>query len=427
MIEEIQKRPFVRPLFLWITGILLYVSFPTYLLGSILSFLSCLILFPFWFLKRNKIGRPDYGTRWVWGAVCSVVTISLAILVSYCSDRLVSSSSDPAYVYRIAAEIQRSLVESFDRLRLSEEEKSVLATLTLGYRQTMSWEMRTRFSLTGVSHMLSVSGFHVAILCGALSWGCSLLPKWGVGRWIRYALLITSLWAFAFITGLAPSAIRAAIMLSLYLTGRVLRRGGDGYNTLAASAFCMLAYNPFYLFDIGFQLSYLAVLFILLLAPRLKDLLEIRNPLLGAPWGWVTVSVAAQAGTALLCGYYFGQFPLLFLFTNIPVTILASCLIPGALLWLALPEWIPGCGILQGAIEMMLRGMVRIVELFSEVPGAAASFQVSFLEMLGGYGVIILCLIYLKCRTPRVLLAALSLVLLLLLNILIRRYLLFVN
>lgn len=409
MIEEIQKRPFVRPLFLWITGILLYISFPTYLLGSILSFLSCLILFPFWFLKRNKTSRPDYGTRWVWGAVCSVVTISLAILVSYCSDRLVSSSSDPAYIYQIAAGIQRSLVESFDRLRLSEEEKSVLATLTLGYRQTMNWEMRTRFSLTGVSHILSVSGFHVAILCGALSWGCSLLPKWGVGRWIRYALLITSLWAFAFITGLAPSATRAAIMLSLYLTGRVLRRGGDGYNTLAASAFCMLAYNPFYLFDIGFQLSYLAVLFILLLAPRLKNLLEIRNPLLGAPWGWITVSVAAQAGTALLCGYYFGQFPLLFLFTNIPVTILASCLIPGALLWLALPAWIPGYGLIQAGIESLTRSMVSVVEKFSEISGAVISFHLSILEMLGGYIVIVLFLVYLKVRIPKILLAALSL------------------
>lgn len=409
MIEEIQKRPFVRPLFLWITGILLYVSFPTYLLGSILSFLSCLILFPFWFLKRNKTSRPDYGTRWVWGAVFSVATICLAILVSYCSDRLVSSSGDPAYVYRIAAEIQRALVESFDRLRLSGEEKSVLATLTLGYRQTMSWEMRTRFSLTGVSHILSVSGFHVAILCGFLSSVCLLLPKWGVGRWVRYVLLITSLWVFAFITGLAPSATRAAIMLSLYLTGRVLRRAGDGYNTLAASAFCMLAYNPFYLFDIGFQLSYLAVLFILLLAPRLKNLLEVRNPLLGAPWEWITVSVAAQAGTALLCGYYFGQFPLLFLFTNIPITVLASCLIPGALLWLILPAWIPGYGLIQEGIESLTHGMVSVVEKFSEISGAVIFFHLSILEMLGGYIVIVLFLVYLKVRIPKILLAALSL------------------
>ena len=80
--------------------------------------------------------------------------------------------------------------------------------------------------------------------------------KMGIGRWVRYIILVGSLWGFVFITGLAPSAVRAALMLSLYLTGRALRRVTDGYNTLAAAAFCMLAYNPYYLFDIGFQLSF---------------------------------------------------------------------------------------------------------------------------------------------------------------------------
>lgn len=97
-------------------------------------------------------------------------------------------------------------------------------------------------------------------------------------------------------------------MLSLYLTGRALRRVTDGYNTLAAAAFCMLAYNPYYLFDVGFQLSYLAVFFILFLVPRFKEWIVVRNPLLAMPWEWITVSIAAQIGTALLCFYYFGQF-----------------------------------------------------------------------------------------------------------------------
>lgn len=422
MIEEIQKRPFLRPLILWITGILLYLSFPAFLLGVVLCLLACLILLPLWLLKRGREEYPGYDTRWVWGAIYSVMTVSLSVLVCYCSDRITPLSSHSAYVYSIAAETQHSLVESFDRLRLSEEEKSVLATLTLGYKQAMSRDMRMRFSMTGVSHILAVSGFHVAVVCGFLSLLCSVLPKWGGGRWIRYLLLIALLWSFAFITGLAPSATRAAIMLSIFLTGQVLRRTGDGYNTLAASAFSMLVYNPFNLFDIGFQLSYLAVLFILLLAPRLKGLIEIRNPLLGMPWSWITVSIAAQSGTALLCGYYFGQFPLVFLFTNIPVTILASCLIPAALMWLALPVWVPGYEMIQGGLEVMVHGMVRVVEVFSEIPGAVIPFRLGMLEMSGGYVVIVLLLSYLKLRRPKILLAALSLLLLLSLNLLIQRF-----
>ena len=107
------------------------------------------------------------------------------------------------------------------------------------------------------------------------------------------------------ITGLAASAVRAGLMLTLYLTGRVLRRMTDGYNTLAAAAFCMLVFNPLYLFDIGFQLSYLAVLSILYLQPRLQNLIVVRNPVIAIPWGWITVFVLFPA---VLVGFPVYQF-----------------------------------------------------------------------------------------------------------------------
>ena len=84
-------------------------------------------------------------------------------------------------------------------------------------------------------------------------------------------------------------------MLTMYLTGGVLDRRAERYNILAASAFCMLVYEPLYLFDIGFQLSYLAVLSILYFQPRLQALIKVHNPFLRTPWGWVTVTLSAQA------------------------------------------------------------------------------------------------------------------------------------
>ena len=101
-------------------------------------------------------------------------------------------------------------------------------------------------------------------------------------------------------------------MLTMYLTGGVLDRRAERYNILAASAFCMLVYEPLYLFDIGFQLSYLAVLSILYFQPRLQALIKVHNPFLRTPWGWVTVTLSAQAGTTFLCLYYFGQFSTVF-------------------------------------------------------------------------------------------------------------------
>ncbi len=211
-------------------------------------------------------------------------------------------------------------------------------------------------------------------------------------------------------------------MLTLYLTGRTLRRRTDGYNTLAASAFCMLAFDPFYLFDIGFQLSYLAVLSILYLQPRLQKLIDVRNPLLAAPWGWITVTLSAQAGTTLLCLYYFRQFSLVFLCTNLPLTLLATFLIPTGLIWLMLPVGFPGYELLQHLVETMTHTLLQIVDAFSKVPGGTFSFQLDLFLTILGYGVAFFLLLFLQTRRPRFLFASLLLLLFILFDLLIERF-----
>ncbi|MCS2894164.1 ComEC/Rec2 family competence protein [Parabacteroides faecis] len=317
---------------------------------------------------------------------------------------------------------QEYLLKPFDRLNLSKEEKSVLATITLGYRKDMSRDVRKRFSLTGVAHLLAVSGFHVAVVCGFLSLLFSFLPKSPFYRWLKYLLTLCLLWCFVVITGLAPSAVRAGLMLTLYLSGRVLRRTTDGYNTLAAAAFCMLAFNPLYLFDVGFQLSYLAVLSILFLQLRLQDLIMVRNPIVAMPWGWITVTLAAQAGTTLLCLYYFGQFSLVFLCTNLPLTFLATFLIPAGLIWILLPAGIPGYGLLQLFVEKMTHTLFWIVDSFSRVTQVAFYTRIGLLVTVLGYGSILCFLLYLKTRRPGMLLAGLLLLLFIFFDLLIERF-----
>lgn len=421
IIKEIQKRPFVRPLFIWITGILLQSIFNCSIISFLLIVIPTVFIAFAWLAPGIDVAGCNYELRWIWGVVF------LSLLLSFSIQRTAywqggRGESGTSFLMEFAGGKQGYLLKPFDRLNLSKEEKSVLATITLGYRKDMSRDVRKRFSLTGVAHLLAVSGFHVAVVCGFLSLLFSFLPKSPFYRWLKYLLTLCLLWCFVVITGLAPSAVRAGLMLTLYLSGRVLRRTTDGYNTLAAAAFCMLAFNPLYLFDVGFQLSYLAVLSILFLQPRLQDLIMVRNPIVAIPWGWITVTLAAQAGTTLLCLYYFGQFSLVFLCTNLPLTFLATFLIPAGLIWILLPAGIPGYGLLQLFVEKMTHTLFWIVDSFSRVTQVAFYTRIGLLVTVLGYGSILCFLLYLKTRRPGMLLAGLLLLLFIFFDLLIERF-----
>lgn len=408
MFDEIRKRSLVRPLLFWITGILLYVFFPNPMLYWGIGIIIVCLFIGLWLFRGRSTGNVSYAPRWVWGFFMFLMTVMLSFEVCHFHDDYLrfETRSDSLF-QRIAANWQHTLVQKYDRLSLTEEEKSIVATLTLGYRQCMTKETKQRFSVTGVSHILAVSGFHVAIVCGFLTFIYGFLPKRGHVRWLRCILLIGSVWIFSCITGLSSSAVRAAVMFTLFSFGRCLHRTTDSYNTLAAAAFLMLVYDPSYLFDIGFQLSYIAVFFILFLAPRLQSILEVRNPLLSIPWQWITVTLAAQIGTSALCFYYFGQISSVFLFTNLPITLLATLLMPAALLWLVLPEQFPFFVILQYLVEFLVRAMTQIVERFSEFPMATIRFHFNAWHLLECSVFAFLVMIYLKERQPRLLLLAL--------------------
>lgn len=421
MIKEIQKRPFIRPLFIWITGILLQSTLSCKIASVLFLIIPVFLILGISYFTEKRNEKIYFETRWVWGAVFVVLLLSLSIQRTAWAEIRLNSVLPTSRLELLACSGQQYLLKSFDTLRLTETEKSVLATITLGYRKTMDRDTRKRFSITGVAHLLAVSGFHVAIVCGFLSFFLSFLLRTQWGRWGKFLLTIVLLWSFAYITGLAASAVRAAVMLTLYLTGKVLRRTTDGYNTLAASAFCMLVYNPFYLFDIGFQLSYTAVLFILYLQPRLKKLIDVRNPILAIPWDWITVTVAAQIGTTCLCLYYFRQFSMVFLFTNLPLTFLATFLIPAGLIWILLPAGFPGYDWIQAFVEVLTRSMLKIVNVFSQVPGAVYTFRFNLFTTCMGYGILLFSLLYLRTKRPGHLLTALSLLLILILQMIIER------
>lgn len=396
MIALCRKRPFLRPLVLWLLGIVSHVLFPPYwLIGFIGFFFLVILVILYWPWRTVTL---LYDRRWGWGFLFAPLIYALSVWVCCYKEYFRPRVREPFRVERWAEETRISLASRFDQLALTGEEKGVVCDLALGYGEAMERETSRKFSATGVSHVLAVSGFHVAVICGFWGWLLQVLPNRSWARWIRYLLLVSVLWAYSLVTGLAASALRSALMLTFYLTARLTRRRTDNYNTLAASAFCMLAVDPFMLFDIGFQLSFLAVFFIFYFMPRFERCLEVRNPLVAIPWGWVGVTLSAQLGTAPLCAFYFGELSSVFLITNLPMTFLATWLIPASLLWLFYPsEWI-GAETLELAVTWGVQSMVWVVDRFSQIPGASFSVRFGWLGLLLTYGALFF---FMFCRRDR--------------------------
>jgi competence protein ComEC len=400
VILEIQKRPFVRPLIFLITGIVLQVCFPLQAV-SIILFAGVIVFMAVSFIisKRDKDLSYSYRSRWVWGVIFAVLLVFLSIQRMSLAEQQAGRVPEPGLLLTKAVQLQERMVNKLDSLHISDEEKSVLATLTVNYRRNMSRDVSRQFSVVGLSHLLSVSGFHVAIISMFIGLMLSFMPvRIGFFRYLRYLLTILFIWIFTYTTGLATAAVRAAIMISIYLAGQMLNRRPDSYNTLAGAAFCMLVYNPLYLFDIGFQLSYIAVFFILYLQPRLSRLLEVRNPLLESPWDTLTVTISAQAGTVFLCFYYFGESSMVFLFTNLFLSLLSTVLIPATIFWMNMPSGMPGGELVRWAVETMTKSMMWVVERFASIPGATTSVRFDFFTLILSYICLALIMLYFRSR-----------------------------
>jgi len=225
----------------------------------------------------------------------------------------------------LAERIRDRLIAKLAKAISWKEERSVVSALTLGYRAEISQETTDYFASTGAMHVLSVSGLHVALIYFVLGYFLSFMKHGKAGTATFALLMISFLWIYAFISGFSPSVQRATVMFSFVIVGNLLRRPANIYNTLMASALYLILLNPRVIYDIGFQLSYLAVFGIILIQPVLEKLIEVRNPILKWIWGLTTVSFAAQFTTFPLGLFYFNQFPNLFWLSNfmvIPATTL---------------------------------------------------------------------------------------------------------
>lgn len=204
---------------------------------------------------------------------------------------------------------------------------AISTALLVGFQEELDPEIKTSFSRVGAMHILAVSGLHVGIIFVLLSWILLPLNRNTFTKVIKAIILLVFLWGYAIIAGFSPSIVRASLMFTLLIPIISFRVQGNAYNNIASSAFLLLLYNPNYLFDVGFQLSYVAVFGIIYLYPYLKGWVKTRYWLIEKSWQLTAVSVAATIFTCPIVLYNFGQFPLSFLISNLIAVPLSTLII----------------------------------------------------------------------------------------------------
>lgn len=279
---------------------------------------------------------------------------------------------------------------------------SVVSALSVGYVDELSTDIRETYSITGASHVLSLSGLHIGFLYVLF---LLFLKPLGRSRWmcmLRGFIIITLLWAFAFFTGMSPSVVRSVIMFSLFAVAEALRRDTFSLNTLAAAAFFMLLFSPSWLFDVGFQLSFCAVASLLLFEPYIYSLIKVHTKIGKWAWQLTSVSIAAQIGTIPLVLYYFSRFSVYFMLSGFVVIPLASFIMYGAVLLLVCTP-IP---FLQGLVAFVLQWLVWLLNgslhWIEQLPYASIDgIWVYLFEVIFFYSILLLFLQYLSSRKVR--------------------------
>ena len=256
------------------------------------------------------------------------------------------------------------LLERFADAGLADDNYAIVAAMVLGDKSTLSRDIKNTYSITGASHILALSGLHLGIIYALLSF-LVVGRRW---QFFTQILIILSIWAFVFLVGMPTSVVRAAVMLTVYALLALGHRNKMSINTLAFTAIVMLLFQPSALFTISFQMSFMAVLAILLFVPLFEAVFTpeylMTHRWVKWLWGMVAVSCAAQIGVAPLIAYYFGRFSCWFLLTNFIVIPAATLILYLSLLVLVIPQL---AFLLVQVVGTLNSALARIAEL----PGAS--------------------------------------------------------
>lgn len=296
-----------------------------------------------------------------------------------------------------ASSLRSSLLSHYRRSGLTGDRLAVLSAITVGSREELRDELRDAYAAAGVSHVLALSGLHIGLI-----YGFSVLllrPLWRRWRVLRLPLLgtiILLLWMFAFLTGCSPSTVRAVLMISLFTLSYLRTADILSLDTLLTSAFIMLLFRPWWMFEAGFQLSFLSVASICTVFPLLSSFCHPGSKLGKRVWEALCITTAAQAGTAPLVLYYFHQFPVHFLWTNLLIIPLVTLILYLGILLILLFPFPVLASAAASAISCLLQFQHHLLHRVESLPFATLEGNISLTQLFLLYLFILFLLLYIS-------------------------------
>lgn len=283
-----------------------------------------------------------------------------------------------------------------------DQQSAVVAAMVLGDKHALNKDTKEQYSVSGASHVLALSGLHLGIIYAILT---LLFGNGYQRRWLSQALIVIAIWTYVIIVGMGTSVMRSALMLTIYSLCLVAGRGRASLNTLSLAEIILLVTNPLCLWDIGFQMSFIAVLSIVVFFTPLYNKMYKKgditkfvwlNNIIKSLWGMAVVSITAQSGTAPLIAYYFGRFSCYFLLTNFIVVPCASIIIYGALaIFVTVPVPVLNVLIIK-ALNIISLFLNTAVSKLASLPGASIdNIHINTIQVFCYYIIItVICIIH---------------------------------
>ena len=301
----------------------------------------------------------------------------------------------------LAKRSQYFLYQQYRKMGIEGQDLGIISALTLGYREDLDKDVQRAFSASGAMHVLAVSGLHTGIVWGIVMWiltlGVLYKPLWEdkFRRWLLNISTIVLIWAYAFLTGLSPSVMRSALMLTFWALSSLLEQQTSRWNPLLAAAVVILIVNPLALWSVSFQLSFAAVAGIMLFGSSIQQAVVSKGRVWQSVSGLLIVSLAAQLGTMPLTLHYFGQTSNYFALTNLIVVPMAGILLSLgfstlAMSWCAVGEW------LGWATKWCTWLLNQAVQWIESLPYSTTHMHLSEWGVIGLYGAIICGLLMMR-------------------------------
>ena len=335
--------------------------------------------------KPERIKNSPVGSKFNYQEYCAIKNIHYQVFLRP-GEFIFLEDEHSIWLNQFVFSTQHWVTSTLKRYITNAKECGLAEALLIGYRNDLDRQLVQSYSNTGVVHVVAISGLHLGLVYGMLNVFCRAFDRYRLKVFLTPMIVLLGLWTFTLLAGASPSVLRSAVMFSFIVVGKAGARQSSLLNNLAVSAFFLLCYEPYWLWDLGFILSYSALLSIAIFMNPIYYSFIPENKLIGMLWKMTAVTMSAQILTMPVLIYYFGQFPNLFLLTNFVAIPLSSIILCG-LIALCFLDWLPAvAGVIGQVVTFLIKCMNEFVRYVDGISfNSTKDITITFLQ---------LCLLY---------------------------------